>query len=865
MRRVTRSEACRIVVLLGMILAAAASGEGWTDADIGSPPAMGSSHWLSSASVAVSGSGAGDNGHFVHQRVIGDFALTASIAVLPRGGRCGLLVREGLGPEARYEMISVGSDGVVHASARQQGSMLNAVGEGDAAKPLPIRLRAARWGDEIALTVDELAPATPPRIKDHATLRHLAETVEVGFFVCSDGAAVPAEARFDEVALRPLDLPYRTSWIGNSQAGSFKAVQQQVQSLSIDADAGRVWLNADGDEGDKWAAAYALADGEQLTSVEKSKVRRSGHGVAATPDGIFLTGSEDGEQFVFRCDPVGRFSRIPKADAKGHLRLVGHGGEVLGLAADPQRREVYVSDTAADRIRVFDTQLRPLRDLPVARPGALALDPAGWLWAVQRAGAVAGPSIRRFAPDGAPADVRIGGVEDPQGLAVAPDGRLWVAESGRRSQLLVFERDGRECGSFGAAGGILARTAGTRPGEVHPLKLNRPVAVGFAPGGDIIVASNPGEVKGTELRRLRPDGSEVWSQYGLEFMDIAAPVPGSDGVELVSDSHAYRIDYARGTGQEWSYAAYTIDRFAYPEDPRLWLKMTGAQVCRIAGHPILFTTTTMGDGFAAFRYAADSAIAIPALMLRAQSKKGRDSPAESPAAAGWAWRDADGDGRMQAAEFSLLPDEAVRFRIVDEAGTIWSVAKDREAGFARLPCQGLDALGIPRYDPAHPEEILAPAPLTEVGRVFHDVGSDTMYLGGYTAAQPREGREWKQFGRVVCAYPRWSAGNRTAALTLVLPYAPKSKAGHDSFSAQNLWVAGDFIFVSISATGEVLAYERGSGRLRQIFTPGPEVGGRTGLIDLPYGLNAFRRSDGEYVILVESNDQAKILMYRWRP
>jgi len=130
--------------------------------------------------------------------------------------------------------------------------------------------------------------------------------------------------------------------------------------------------------------------------------------------------------------------------------------------------------------------------------------------------------------------------------------------------------------------------------------------------------------------------------------------------------------------------------------------------------------------------------------------------------------------------------------------------KDREARLSRLPCACLDAHGVPRYDLAHPETIPLPAPFTQAGRIFYDVAEDTLYLGGYTAEEPHEGREWKQFGRVVCAYPRWSAGNRTASLRLVLPY---TAASHHSFSAQNLWVAGDYVFVSISVTAEVIAYD----------------------------------------------------------
>ena len=39
----------------------------------------------------------------------------------------------------------------------------------------------------------------------------------------------------------------------------------------------------------------------------------------------------------------------------------------------------------------------------------------------------------------------------------------------------------------------------------------------------------------------------------------------------------------------------------------------------------------------------------------------------------------------------------------------------------------------------------------------------------------------------------------------------------------------------------------------------------TGWIDLLTGINAFKRSTGEYLVFVEENYKAKSLIYRWKP
>lgn len=52
-----------------------------------------------------------------------------------------------------------------------------------------------------------------------------------------------------------------------------------------------------------------------------------------------------------------------------------------------------------------------------------------------------------------------------------------------------------------------------------------------------------------------------------------------------------------------------------------------------------------------------------------------------------------------------------------------------------------------------------------------------------------------------------------------------------------------------------------------VFDPGPTVGGvaNTGWIDILTGITAFRHSSGEYLVFVEENYKAKVLMYRRHP
>ncbi len=60
------------------------------------------------------------------------------------------------------------------------------------------------------------------------------------------------------------------------------------------------------------------------------------------------------------------------------------------------------------------------------------------------------------------------------------------------------------------------------------------------------------------------------------------------------------------------------------------------------------------------------------------------------------------------------------------------------------------------------------------------------------------------------------------------------------------------------------AYNANTGAFVRKLTPGPEVAHESGWIDIPYGLRAYRRANGEYVVFVEEVTKAKVIAYRLR-
>ncbi len=161
------------------------------------------------------------------------------------------------------------------------------------------------------------------------------------------------------------------------------------------------------------------------------------------------------------------------------------------------------------------------------------------------------------------------------------------------------------------------------------------------------------------------------------------------------------------------------------------------------------------------------------------------------------------------------------------------------------------------------QTISPPKPFDEPGsdlqRIEYDSENDIMYLGGYTSANPNPGDAqgfWGLVGKVIVRYDDWSRGNRTPRWQVVLPYSKDTMP-------KAMSVAGGKLFVAYVYTAEVHVYDAETGAPQGTISPGPEVDSTSGWVDIPYGIRAYQRSDGEYLIFVEEDAYAKVMMYRW--
>jgi hypothetical protein len=452
-------------------------------------------------------------------------------------------------------------------------------------------------------------------------------------------------------------------------------------------------------------------------------------------------------------------------------------------------------------------------------------------------------------------DVTFPELFQPTALALANSGQLMVADSltGPRQQVLFYDvadpDHPRLTRVFGERGGIGSGT----PGEVTPTKFWGIRGMGMDAAGNLYVAMSE---MGTVLRKFSPDGKMLWQLYGLCFVDLACADPSTDGRDVWGVQEHYVMDYSKPAGREANWVGYSLDRHRYPDDPRglMFVKqqgehgLTSPQIVYLKGKRFLFVGGMFASNFIdIFRY--DGEIAVPSGLIL---QWGNDlyntdlkwPPNKPPGTS--IWRDTNGDGDYEASEFAANTDRVQPGPFwVDNKGNIWMAY-----GFFRYDFQGLDAKGNPIYRGDKITVLDKPQGVNKVARVVYLDDSDTLVVAD-------EGSDMRHIGKVfIC--PRYLAGNRQ---TVSFASGAGSEAGCVA-------AAGDYVFTGgWKARCRIWVNRLSDGAELGAFDPGPTVGGveNTGWMDILTGISAFQRSNGEYLVFVEEDYKAKVLLYRWKP
>lgn len=699
----------------------------------------------------------------------------------------------------------------------------------------------------------------------------------------ADAVAIQAEAAALAERNKPFlssEVPiltnaYRTSWLGNSEAvggrGTGKWVQNQIFAIHVRPD-GTVYANSPWDEGGRECGIYR--DGKVVGGLEKTHDVLAGY--AITSDGTHVyAGIKSG--FVRRYAMDGKLAPFPGGERGGaDLRVGGHlqGPKGLAILGDELFVSVHSEVTPAakpgasaskrenpvttDRIRVFglaDLHLR--REWEVPRVRQLAADASGTLWAIQTRTSEEKPAVVRFTGTGGLLPARIDELDDPSALAIDAQGRLLVAENGPDQQIRIYDVSAapKFAGTFGVKGGVFAEPRGA----MGPDRLYGITALACDPAGNLYVNCNGWDWSGTDLRCFAPDGALKWQLQGLFFVDCVDADP-ADEAQVFGVQERFELDYDAPAGQGWKHVDFTLDPFRYPEDPRCnGAKGSSVRVHRIGGQR--FMSVGEMPGSLAILYRFDGRIAVPCVIFQhAQGKrKDGDWPPHAPDATCWMWRDANGDGRFQANEFTVQPFKRDGIAgLFDVSGDYWQPTWSEK--IRHYPCTGLDDNGVPQFDAEPAASVARPDDFKDMERIEYVPASDTMFISGYTERWPAKDKHFIPAGSVIAAYPKWKEGNRVAQWVTHVPYSQNPYAIPKSMSA-----AGDYVFVFYAGIEQIVVVDARDGRLTGRFVPGPEIGGTHGDADIPWAVKAVKRSDGSYAVFVEDDRYAKQVLYLWKP
>jgi hypothetical protein len=732
--------------------------------------------------------------------------------------------------------------------------------------------------------------------------------------------ALAAHAQSREPAPQPPPSAYTASWVANSFAlkldmdlGLGSEYWQHVldrapSDLYVFPD-GTVTTNASYDENG--------ADGSVFTTDGVMIGCQSGRGSAVTGDGTYIYRSGDGgdagrgeKNWIVRWKPTDRMTYWQNdwRNKKWSRFRIDEKARITGLAA--KDGELYVSDAAANAVKVFDLDaypkpgtdlpnpVQPVRSFPLERPGHLAFDDGGRLWAIQTC--VKGEDIRRdpkpkpgtWAPFNPavewggivapgrvvccnPRDGRIittlGDLSEPMDLAYSTkDKMLLVAARGTDHQIRFYsdlDAKPKLARTFGAKGGIFASggALGQR-GEVKPQKLHPPTGVGVDAKGNLYVSGGSGPADYSDywpvvIESYAPDGTLRWQRSGHTFMDTAWYDPVGD--EMYTAVSRLGMDWSKtAPGSEWSYKALILDRQRYPQDPRNCGCASIIRVIHINGHKLLYDGS---DGkINAYRFTPESG----EIGVWCAAVGGGHGPL------GWTtyvWSDRNGNAKMDLDEIQKGGLSGKEGKDVDEKGGIWLPAGDGK-GIVHYPLDGIDPNGIPTYS----VETMKVYPIPEdnpfrdglaggssgIEQLRYNAATDTLVVGGFTHEYPQHPSDgYSGFGRLIACYRNFTTNPVTAWQILV----PRHEIQSDK--PRSMAMAGDYVFVAYIKNQRVKVYRKADGafvgNLDPFRTPGLNNG--TLLDYQQFGLSAGVRKNGEYVLGVYDSLDNKAFLYRWQP
>jgi hypothetical protein len=448
-------------------------------------------------------------------------------------------------------------------------------------------------------------------------------------------------------------------------------------------------------------------------------------------------------------------------------------------------------------------------------------------------------------------------IVDPTAIAIDNQCRLMVADNGPDQNITVFDISGTGTPvvlqTIGDKGGALS---GPNPGKIEPLKFWGIRGIGTDSIGNLWVANSgfPSQVGGgTDLRHFDTNLNMDCQLLGLAFVQSMDADP-LNPTHIYSSGERYEVDYDAPAGDlqaHWKYAAQTLDPFNYPDDPRLLNSLESTFIRYIDGKKFMFLTNMYTEFVCVYRF--DGEIAVPCAFFCADWNGQWDKYSwqidKRPTGSRWMWRDNNGDGQVQATEFTTydLGYPYIKGLDIDKDGNV-SIAGRTLCYF---PANGLDSNGVPNYSAS--TVVKSSAPFTNGGgdmtRMKYVDETDIMYFG--------TGTGYPFFSEIV-RFKNWKKGGRVAE-TLNIGDNLITFTADDKY----IYVIRSVKGLYTNSAAEVDVFDAETLMPIGYILPGAEVFGESGMIDLAYGIQVSKLPNGERILIVEEDAKGKNIIYKF--
>jgi hypothetical protein len=394
--------------------------------------------------------------------------------------------------------------------------------------------------------------------------------------------------------------------------------------------------------------------------------------------------------------------------------------------------------------------------------------------------------------------------------------------------------------------------------------LGRITGVGADATGGLYVAMSP-PPGGCLIRAFEPDRKSLrWEWLGPALVGGADFDPLSHQADIITATSRYDLEVTRFPDLSWQWAAHTLNPFRHPQDPRLELRSLPR-----------FSTTMVTLDLQRFQvrerhgasvhlewYRHTGSTAAPVAVLSVGPSPSSDPaagplPASPPAAGAWLWRDLNGDSLMTGEETIAAPDVIASCRAshVDAAGTVWLGGADGR--LHQLPCLGMDADLLPRYDVAGLVSRPAPVEIRNTRVFAHDAEAGAFYAadGESDASSHATDEAAPGVGHRLFRFDGWARGQEAGPPR----WGATVAAGPGGGGIAGVSAAGDLVFVLTSPEEVVHVLDARSGALVGVI-PGDGRSRLHAASAVP-SIRARRDRDGGYLILVQTADPTRCLIH----